>query len=511
MSLIKECGNDQIFVGMAGMKHHPKFEANEMVKDLQDAGIRVVLFSKESGHELKPFAHELGLESDFNTCICLNASGERIFMEEGREEGLEKKQVLPVGIEEIKQVLGLKAKSIGSRLPEDNIPLQVPMFSQCTEETVMQMIQIYQQSEEVIAYVGSSLSITNLPIFDRADISFGVNMSSCAKCDRCNGVNYKSINQYVHPIVHLSTKFNGFPTFWGLHNQTNLYAFYALFREARRLQTSLYHAIFLQLLATTFLLFPELLALLLGLPPLLDPVAAFLILAILVPALGWTFLSSPMTNSLMKRRVSKLKIYKGGLLRGYDYLWKMVVKCVCGVSLYLLLVQILYILHSIKLCQEMDHEYYKETFNHQISFINIIFFDWGKLLSNNFWKVQFHSMQFLIFCINGCLVGIIALNSQDPRHSITYNFLPNKLFLVVFILSFCGFIGAYFGYLIYAIYQIENFVTPPWYLLIIVLAAIITLLLSDPIVKRYARRHFKNDEDILKLKFETKLGIWSPQ
>jgi magnesium-transporting ATPase (P-type) len=68
---MKKAQSKQIFLGMTGLKHHPKKEANEMVQDLDQAGIRFVLFSEQGEHETIAFGKELGINVDFNYCVSL--------------------------------------------------------------------------------------------------------------------------------------------------------------------------------------------------------------------------------------------------------------------------------------------------------------------------------------------------------------------------------------------------------------------------------------------------------
>jgi len=56
----------------------------------------------------------------------------------------------------------------------DNVPLLVPLFTDCTPEATKEMVTIMQENSEVVCVYGSSLNVTNIDIFLEADVSIGV-------------------------------------------------------------------------------------------------------------------------------------------------------------------------------------------------------------------------------------------------------------------------------------------------------------------------------------------------
>ncbi|XP_075252166.1 transmembrane protein 94-like isoform X9 [Convolutriloba macropyga] len=56
----------------------------------------------------------------------------------------------------------------------DNVPLLVPLFTDCTPEATKEMMTIMQENSEVVCVYGSSLNVTNIDIFLQADVSIGV-------------------------------------------------------------------------------------------------------------------------------------------------------------------------------------------------------------------------------------------------------------------------------------------------------------------------------------------------
>ena len=116
----------QIFIGLVGFKHHKRKDAKKVCKQLEDAGIRPVLFSKEDMLKTKTVGADLGMDTDFNAWISLKDDDLGRINRDGNE-------VLPTGIENIKKHLE----------HVDKIPLQVQMFCDVDARTTEQMFQIY--------------------------------------------------------------------------------------------------------------------------------------------------------------------------------------------------------------------------------------------------------------------------------------------------------------------------------------------------------------------------------
>ncbi|XP_063716029.1 uncharacterized protein LOC134843714 isoform X4 [Symsagittifera roscoffensis] len=56
----------------------------------------------------------------------------------------------------------------------DNVPLLVPLFTDCTPEATKEMVNIMQENSEIVCVYGSSLNVTNIDIFLQSDVSIGV-------------------------------------------------------------------------------------------------------------------------------------------------------------------------------------------------------------------------------------------------------------------------------------------------------------------------------------------------
>ena len=161
---------------MVAIKFHPKREANQLVEYLHKAGIRFVLFSNEDLTDTKAFGSQLGLDTDWNSCISLTNSP--LISSKIRKVNEGGQCVLPVGIEEVKQHL----KTV------DDVPLQLSLFCQCYPNVIYDMTKCYQQYAEIFVSAGSGLSMSNLSIYYESTLSFAIMVGTQAVCKKCNGV-----------------------------------------------------------------------------------------------------------------------------------------------------------------------------------------------------------------------------------------------------------------------------------------------------------------------------------
>ena len=160
----------QIFLGLLGFKHHKRFDVKRVFQQIEDAGIRPVLFSKEDMLKTKTVGADLGMDTDFNAWISLKDDDHGRINRDGKE-------VLPSGVDGIKRHL----KEI------DKIPLQVQMFCDVDARTTEQMFQIYQEEGDIVACIGNILNTENMSIFQQSNVAIGMRLAPLFRCHRCNG------------------------------------------------------------------------------------------------------------------------------------------------------------------------------------------------------------------------------------------------------------------------------------------------------------------------------------
>lgn len=196
----------QVFLGLVCLQFKPKQDIVTLVEDLYMSGIRFVHFTAENELRAKIFAQKLGLEADWNCFISLAppTEDENTILEEnlvadeddGGDSGttslassvlsvfnvaMSNRQArLPKGIKNIRPHI----------LSTDNVPLLVSLFTDCTAETITEMIEIMQENSEVVLCIGNAWNHMNLQIFSQADISLSViphyvDLPNCTMTETC--------------------------------------------------------------------------------------------------------------------------------------------------------------------------------------------------------------------------------------------------------------------------------------------------------------------------------------
>jgi magnesium-transporting ATPase (P-type) len=161
---------DQVFLGMIASSIQPKREVSQIVEDLNDAGIRFVYFSPRHMRRSKSFVEKMGINLDWNSAISLRTIDEGMrdnpaFKFDFKGHDFYTNARLPYG-----------TKQIRKHLEEvDDVPLLVSLFTDSSPADVREMIGIFQEYDEVVCCVGSSLQSSNTDAFCKADLSISVN------------------------------------------------------------------------------------------------------------------------------------------------------------------------------------------------------------------------------------------------------------------------------------------------------------------------------------------------
>uniref|UniRef100_K3WDV0 Cation-transporting P-type ATPase C-terminal domain-containing protein n=1 Tax=Globisporangium ultimum (strain ATCC 200006 / CBS 805.95 / DAOM BR144) TaxID=431595 RepID=K3WDV0_GLOUD len=161
-SLLWRIQEDQIFLGMVATGVQPKKGIPEFIEDLTACGIRFVYFSPRNMRRSKLLAEKMGIETDWNCAISLrplDSDGPDPHRMTSNYSDWDVKARLPHGVEAIKRHLA----------EVDNVPLLVSLYTDSTPETISEMISIFQENNEVVMGVGSSLKESNAPLFSKAD------------------------------------------------------------------------------------------------------------------------------------------------------------------------------------------------------------------------------------------------------------------------------------------------------------------------------------------------------
>ncbi|XP_076855776.1 transmembrane protein 94 isoform X2 [Brachyhypopomus gauderio] len=206
----------QIFMGMVSSQFQARLDTVRLIENLVGACIRFVYFSREDELRSKVFAEKMGLETGWNCHISLtpngpgdgapsspsqtgslhdellhdsrdDAEGPLLPEDEGQSDHTSfqptdsdvpsyledcNRAKLPRGIHQVRPHL----KNI------DNVPLLVPLFTDCTPETMCEMMKIMQENREVTCCLGSSANIRNSCLFLQSDISISLDPLYPARC-----------------------------------------------------------------------------------------------------------------------------------------------------------------------------------------------------------------------------------------------------------------------------------------------------------------------------------------
>ncbi|XP_029102576.1 transmembrane protein 94 isoform X1 [Scleropages formosus] len=208
----------QIFMGMVSSQFQARLDTVRLIDALVNACIRFVYFSMEDELRSKVFAEKMGLETGWNCHISLTPNGDGNcdmppsspshagslhddLHQDSRDEAegpllpedeghsdlasfqptdsdvpsfLEdcNRAKLPRGIHQVRPHL----KNI------DNVPLLVPLFTDCTPETMCEMMKIMQENREVTCCLGSSANFRNSCLFLQSDLSIALDPLYPSRC-----------------------------------------------------------------------------------------------------------------------------------------------------------------------------------------------------------------------------------------------------------------------------------------------------------------------------------------
>ncbi|KAH0518681.1 hypothetical protein LTLLF_115435 [Microtus ochrogaster] len=209
----------QIFMGMVSSQYQARLDIVRLIDGLVNACIRFVYFSLEDELKSKVFAEKMGLETGWNCHISLTPNGDMpgseippsspshagslhddlnqvsrddaegllLLEEEGHSDLISfqptdsdipsfledcNRAKLPRGIHQVRPHL----QNI------DNVPLLVPLFTDCTPDTMCEMIKIMQEYGEVTCCLGSSANLRNSCLFLQSDVSIALDPLYPSRC-----------------------------------------------------------------------------------------------------------------------------------------------------------------------------------------------------------------------------------------------------------------------------------------------------------------------------------------
>ncbi|XP_048466673.1 transmembrane protein 94 isoform X1 [Rhincodon typus] len=329
----------QIFIGMVSSQYQARSDIVRLIDGLVNACIRFVYFSLEDELKSKVFAEKMGLETGWNCHISLlpysggpgseipqsspshtgslrddlpqdskdDAEG-ALLMEEERHSDLisfqptdsdvpsfledHNRAKLPRGIHQVRPHL----QNI------DNVPLLVPLFTDCTQDTMCEMMKIMQEYGEVICCLGSSANFRNNCLFLQSDIGVALDPLYPSRCSWETFGYATSANVSFDPDeltpLQLSGLLNSLPCSISFHQEESI-SIIKLIEQARHTAYGIRKCFLFLLQCQLTLVLVQFLACLVQLPPPLGTTDVLWLSCFCYPLLSAALLGKPPDSSVM--------------------------------------------------------------------------------------------------------------------------------------------------------------------------------------------------------------------
>ncbi|KAG7491704.1 hypothetical protein MATL_G00006910 [Megalops atlanticus] len=312
----------QIFMGMVSSQFQARLDTVRLIDALVNACIRFVYFSMEDELRSKVFAEKMGLETGWNCHISLTPNGDGHcgdappsspshagslhddLHQDSRDEAegpfLEdcNRAKLPRGIHQVRPHL----KNI------DNVPLLVPLFTDCTPETMCEMMKIMQENREVTCCFGSSANFRNSCLFLQSDLSIALDPLYPSRCSwetfgyaASSGVNGES--EGLSPLG-LSGQLNSLACSVTFHQGESV-SMVKLIEQARHTTYGIRKCFLFLLQCQLTLVIIQFLACLAQLPPPMNITDILWLSCFCYPLLSVSFLGKPPDSTVMSVATGK--------------------------------------------------------------------------------------------------------------------------------------------------------------------------------------------------------------
>ncbi|XP_078793143.1 transmembrane protein 94 isoform X2 [Oryzias latipes] len=327
----------QIFMGMVSSQYQARLDTVRLIDALVTACIRFVYFSMEDELRSKVFAEKMGLETGWNCHISLTPNGDSpcdgapsspsqgllhedinpdsrddaegpLLPEEEAHSDLASFQPidsdvpsfledcnrakLPRGIHQVRPHL----KNI------DNVPLLVPLFTDCSPDTMCEMIKIMQENREVTCCLGSSANFRNSRLFLQSDLSLALDPLYPSQCSwetfgYATGGGFSRDAEGLSPLK-LSGQLNSLGCSVSFH-QGDSVSMVKLIEQARHTTSGIRKCFLFLLQCQLSLVIIQFLACLVQLPPPMNTTDILWVSCFSCPLLSVSLLGKPPDSSVM--------------------------------------------------------------------------------------------------------------------------------------------------------------------------------------------------------------------
>ncbi|XP_036428331.1 transmembrane protein 94 isoform X1 [Colossoma macropomum] len=328
----------QIFMGMVSSQFQARLDTVRLIENLVGACIRFVYFSREDELRSKVFAEKMGLETGWNCHISLTPNGDGHgdgapsspsqagsvhddLLQDSRDDAegpllpedegqsdlasfqptdsdvpsfLEdcNRAKLPRGIHQVRPHL----KNI------DNVPLLVPLFTDCTPETMCEMMKIMQENREVTCCLGSSANFRNSCLFLQSNLSISLDPLYPSRCSwetfgYAAGCGVGEEREELSPLS-LSARLNSLGCSVSFHHGESV-SMVKLIEQARHTTSGIRKCFLFLLQCQLTLVIIQFLACLTQLPPPMNITDILWLSCFCYPLLSVSLLGKPPDSSVM--------------------------------------------------------------------------------------------------------------------------------------------------------------------------------------------------------------------
>lgn len=334
----------QIFMGMVSSQYQARLDVVRLIDGLVNACIRFVYFSLEDELKSKVFAEKMGLETGWNCHISLTPNGDMpgseippsspshagslhddlnqvsrddaeglLMMEEGHSDLISFQPTdsdLPSFLEDCNRAkLPRGIHQVRPHLQNiDNVPLLVPLFTDCTPETMCEMIKIMQEYGEVTCCLGSSANLRNSCLFLQSDISIALDPLYPSRCSwqtfgYATSTNMAQASDGLSPL-QLSGQLNSLPCSLAFRQEETI-SIIRLIEQARHATYGIRKCFLFLLQCQLSLVVIQFLSCLVQLPPLLSTTDILWLSCFCYPLLSISLLGKPPHSSVMSVATGK--------------------------------------------------------------------------------------------------------------------------------------------------------------------------------------------------------------
>lgn len=316
---------NQVFLGMVSFQFRPKRDVVLLIEDLEIAGIRFVHFTADNEVRGKVFAEKLGLEAGWNCHISLAPAqdDDSVSIESDKELGC---NISTSSTSSLSSVYNAFHSYIRAKLPKgvdkirphiknvDNVPLLVPLFTDCSTDAIQEMIKILQENSEVVLCIGNAFNRDNLIVFSQANISLSL-IPEYAESPDCpmkevgtpksSQPSFADYNTWPNPL-EMAAYLNSTTCQLSFGRDSDV-SIHSLVTESRHILSCIRRGLLFALGSSLSLAVMMLLASVLFLPPPLDGSHVLWFLLLVIPLITLSFFPSPVDPQIKSQMPDRKK------------------------------------------------------------------------------------------------------------------------------------------------------------------------------------------------------------